>query len=236
MIAIIKGVEPAGLAELREEARQAGDTPKEAYQRLRNPLKKVVRASLLHEQGGLCAYCMRKIPPEGKEDVEELYTHIEHIIPRNPKDHRDVGQGLDYQNMVLTCDGGSHTATPSDNKGSAKTCDACKDDKEFQKINPTKADTLTSIYYTVDGIIKSDDAAVQHDLNEILNLNCPESPLIDARKKVLEALLDDISVADDMSELCQLYLAKFRAEKGEKTPFVGVLIWYLQELLASMEK
>lgn len=114
MIAIIKGVEPAGLAELREEARQAGDTPEDAYQRLRNPLKKVVRASLLHEQGGLCAYCMRKIPPEGKEDVEELYTHIEHIIPRNPKDHRDVGQGLDYQNMVVTCDGGSHTATPSD--------------------------------------------------------------------------------------------------------------------------
>ena len=53
MIAIIKGVEPAGLAELREEARQAGDTPEDAYQRLRNPLKKVVRASLLHEQGGL---------------------------------------------------------------------------------------------------------------------------------------------------------------------------------------
>ena len=69
MIAIIKGVEPAGLAELREEARQAGDTPEDAYQRLRNPLKKVVRASLLHEQGGLCAYCMRKIPPEGKEDA-----------------------------------------------------------------------------------------------------------------------------------------------------------------------
>ena len=236
MIAIIKGVEPAGLAELREEARQAGDTPEDAYQRLRNPLKKVVRASLLHEQGGLCAYCMRKIPPEGKEDVEELYTHIEHIIPRNPKDHRDVGQGLDYQNMVVTCDGGSHTATPSDNKVSARTCDAYKKEKEFQKINPTKADTLASIYYTVDGIIKSDDAAVQRDLNEILNLNCPESPLIDARKKVLETLMDDISAAGDMPELCRLYLKKFRAEKDEKTPFVGVLIWYLQELLASMEK
>ena len=178
----------------------------------------------------------QKIPPEGKEDVEELYTHIEHIIPRNPKDQRDVGQGLDYQNMVLTCDGGSHMATPSDNKGSAKTCDACKDDQEFQKINPTKADTLASIYYTVDGIIKSDDAAVQRDLNKILNLNCPESPLIDARKKVLETLMDDISAAGDMPELCRLYLKKFRAEKDEKTPFVGVLIWYLQELLASMEK
>ena len=127
-------------------------------------------------------------------------------------------------------------ATPSDNKGSAKTCDAHKKEQEFQKVNPIKADTLASIYYTVDGIIKSDDAAVQCDLNKILNLNCPESPLIDARKRVLEALIDDISDAGDMPELCRLYLKKFRAEKDEKTPFVGVLIWYLQELLASMEK
>ena len=67
-------------------------------------------------------------------------------------------------------------------------------------------------------------------------LNCLESPLIDASKRVLEALIDDIRAAGDMPELCRLYLKKFCAEKDEKTSFVGVLIWYLQELLASMEK
>lgn len=91
MIAICKGVEPEGLAELRAESIRDGDTPDQAYKRLRNPLKKDVRNSLIREQGRLCAYCMSRIPPLNRETVEELYIHIEHIIPRNPEDHRNVG-------------------------------------------------------------------------------------------------------------------------------------------------
>ena len=233
MIVIHKGMEPDGLAALREKARLAGDTPEEAYERLQNPLKRIVRKALVREQGGLCAYCMCKIPPVQKEHVEELYIHLEHIIPRNPEDGRDVGQGLDYNNLVATCRGYVNDEKVSGKAQERLTCDAHKDNQEFKKINPLCEDTLESIYYTLDGKILSDDVAVNKDLNEILNLNSPYSPLVSEREAALRSLIQELQAEDSSAEIWQSYLDAYLAETEKKTPYVGILIWYLRSLLES---
>lgn len=104
MIPIHKGAEPAELKRLREAAERKGLSPKDAYDTLREPLKRDIRNKLIEEQGALCAYCMCRIP---RNDVDPNIAPIviEHRIPRNPEDGRDVGQGLDYGNMLAVCHG-----------------------------------------------------------------------------------------------------------------------------------
>ena len=60
--------------------------------------KEPIRLSLLEEQSGLCAYCMRKLENKGKT------THIEHWYPLS----KDKERALDYNNMLAVCDGGSN--------------------------------------------------------------------------------------------------------------------------------
>ena len=106
LIFIKKGTEPTGLQALREQAVQRGLNPADAYKTLVNPLKQNVLVSLVQEQGRLCAYCMCRIP---RSDVPTMCQiapiTIEHVVPRKPSDGRDVGQGLDYNNLVAVCHG-----------------------------------------------------------------------------------------------------------------------------------
>lgn len=103
MIPITKKAEPDGLAELRQQAIERGLSPEEAYDTLCNPLKEHVRGSLVEEQGGLCAYCMCRIPRSDAGDQPPI--NIEHFISRNPVSGMDVGQGLDYRNFFAVCHG-----------------------------------------------------------------------------------------------------------------------------------
>jgi uncharacterized protein (TIGR02646 family) len=68
-------------------------TQDEHYQRgLRNPLKAELLRALLHEQGHLCAYTMKR--------VELDDSHIEHIKPESLCRAEKAGSDLDYENMV----------------------------------------------------------------------------------------------------------------------------------------
>ena len=58
--------------------------------------KAAIRQSLLEEQGGLCAYCMRRIENNGHS------TRIEHWYPLSA----DKERALDYGNMLAVCHGG----------------------------------------------------------------------------------------------------------------------------------
>ena len=94
MIEIKKNTEPIELRTLREQAARDGLSPEDAYKRLQrnSELKKKVKDSLITEQGKLCAYCMCRIP-RNDVAVEIAPITIEHFIPRNPEDGRDIGQG-----------------------------------------------------------------------------------------------------------------------------------------------
>lgn len=90
MIEVQKGIEPDGLKELREDPMVSGLSPKEAFKMLRNPLKAQVTECLKRDQGQLCVYCMSRIPRDDK-DAGIPGTTIEHFIPIDPVDGRDVG-------------------------------------------------------------------------------------------------------------------------------------------------
>ena len=232
MIEISKNNEPSELIKMRQNAANRNLSSNDAYSMLKNPLKSVVLDSLIEEQGQLCAYCMCRIP---RDDVAAKITKItiEHIQPRNLQNGQDNMCGLDYNNMVAVCNGnrGPHKTRKLDDL----TCDAHKGNIEFKKINPCKADSLKSIYYTIDGRIDSTDDNVKYDLITTLNLNCSRSPIVAERKAALESLMNDIDQScleeNQIPEYCKEKLDVFLNEKGIKTPYVGILIWYLKTML-----
>lgn len=230
MIGIQKGPEPVDLTALRQSTAAAGLSPREAYKKLRNPLKSQVRQCLVDEQGGLCAYCMCRIP---RTDAEPQIAPIviEHMIPRDPVDGRDVGQGLDYNNFLAVCHG--NKASHGKRDFSDLTCDAHRENTEFRKINPCYPETLVSIFYRLDGKIDAGDPEVRYDLVSTLNLNTPTSPLIAERKAVLDSLISDIGnvTETDLLKYCTAVLSEFQEETTPKTPYVGILIWYLQSMI-----
>lgn len=233
MIKIEKGPEPPELTRLRKRAEQKRLKPKEAYASMKTSVKKIVRSSLVHEQGQICAYCMCRIP---RKDLDPGVTPIiiEHFIPRNPLDGRDVGQGLDYNNLLAVCNG--NVAASGKRKKIDLTCDAHRGNTEFRKVDPCHEETLESIYYRMDGSIQAADADVRHDLQSTLNLNCRKSPLISERKAALDSLIADMGTVDieNLEEYCRFSLEVFEAEKDPKTPYAGVLIWYLKSMLQSL--
>lgn len=228
MIPIIKKDEPGGLAELRQKALERGLSPEEAYDTLRNPLKEQVRASLVEEQGGLCAYCMCRIPRSDAGDQPPIT--IEHFISRNPVDGMDVGQGLDYRNFFAVCHG--NRGRRGTRKKRDLICDAYRGNTQLRKVNPLDPATLTSIYYDLQGNIDATDPDVQYDLVQILNLNCSSAPQPAERKAVLDALIYDLNEIqpEGLKSYCAHVLNHFLSEGNPKTPYVGILIWYLQSL------
>ena len=235
MIAIKKGPEPQSLKELRDWTISEGYTPEMAYEALQNPLKKTVREQLTQEQGHLCAYCMCQIP-RNDLDPNVAPIIIEHYIPRNPVDGRDVGQGLDYNNMLAVCNG--NRATQMKRHNDDLTCDAHRKNIEFKKVNPCNPSTLETIFYTLKGTIGAKDPEIQSDLVDTLNLNCPTSPLIAERKGALDGLLYDMQKVQDDALLnyCTSRLKALEAETDPKTPYVGILIWYLKDMIKALSE
>ena len=153
MIEIKKGREPKELVEYRQ-------LPDASYENMDSHLKNIVLDHLLHEQGHLCAYCMRRIPEKRKLPIGVQGATIEHWFPRNPDSGEDYGQGLDYRNMLAVCSG---------NRGCGDernlTCDAKRGNDKLT-VNPCNSETLHSITYSHNGKIKSTDTRIDEDLNE----------------------------------------------------------------------
>lgn len=239
MIVIKKGTEPDELEKLRNECLEMGLSPKESYAMLRNPLKTKVLECLKRDQGQLCAYCMCKIPREDR-DPGIMGETIEHFIPLDPKDKRDVGQGLDYTNLFAVCHGNTRIHQRGVRRTSSKdnlTCDKHRENVEFRKINPCQEETLKTIFYTMDGKIASTDPDVEFDLVDTLNLNCFSSPIISERKAVLDALIEQLGEVeeDNLHNFCVSRLEVFLNEREVKTPYVGVLLWYLKSMIQALE-
>ena len=240
MIPITKAQEPDDLRIVREFANREGYKPKDAYGCLKNPEKRTVIEALKREQGHLCVYCMCRIP---REDAEHEYSavSIEHVIPLELPDNKDLGQALNYSNMFAVCHG--YTSTRRKGSGRLKgksflTCDKHKGNILLKKVDPLNADTLKSIFYHVDGRIDAEDEDVKFDLVETLNLNGIATPLVGERKAALDELISYIGTYDtgDLKGACEKAMYAYKAETDPKTPYVGILIWYLKSLLEGLEQ
>ena len=120
--------------------------------------KQSLREMLVKEQHGLCAYCMKRIEPDAK-------MNIEHFIPI--KGHKRTV--LDYKNMLGCCKGGGDEAEA---KNRLLCCDAAKKDQEIT-IDPRDKPMMEKIRYRKDGriYVSPEDKALQHDIDFVLMLN-----------------------------------------------------------------
>lgn len=119
---IVKGREPKEWKEFRNTA----GTDYESKQELRK--------SLYKEQGGLCAYCMKRLSNEFDRNVLTR-NKIDHIKPRESCTRNER---MDYNNMVLCCSGTTFGITHCDtHKGSLS--------HTLSPLNPQFIDSLLTI-------------------------------------------------------------------------------------------
>ncbi|WP_414529720.1 retron system putative HNH endonuclease [Nodularia chucula] len=211
---IIKGAEPPCLLKYRQidGANYEGYSPKK-------PLKE----ALLTEQGYICCYCMRRISIDNME--------IEHNKARNKNCYPELQ--LDYKNLLASCTG---------NRGKGLKnfhCNARKGYYEGKnnicKINLNPADSKRNcehyIKYSANGEIlsTSDDETINHELNEILNLNL--QTLKDNRKTafftVINALKKKFSNKTWSKEAIQKKVEELSSKdaEGKYSPYCQYIAW-----------
>lgn len=238
MILIKKGEAPSELEALKNCAEKNGLFGKEAYNKLRGSLKADVRESLLREQGHICAYCMRELPDDrATENIPA--QHIEHWIPLSRDCDSTVGgcSALDYNNMLAVCSGNDgNTPQACKHKKHRFTCDKSRGN-DLLKVNPLHPETLSTIYYKSDGVIKAKDPEINDDIDKKLNLNCNYDgvTLPQNRKALLDAVQEAInSEPGDLRDKCTKQLRMWESEKDPKTPYIGIAIWWLKRQIECM--
>jgi uncharacterized protein (TIGR02646 family) len=206
---IIKGYEPPCLLQYRQinGANYDGYSP-----------KKSLKEALLTEQGYICCYCMRRISEENME--------IEHCEPQSKYPELQIN----YKNLLASCSG---------NRGSKKDnqhCNPRKGDAEIT-INPCDSTKNCENYikYSSTGKIFSDDETINHELNEILNLNL--QTLKDNRQTKLFTLINALNKKFPNKTWSKEAIKKKLEElsskdaEGKYTEYVQYIVWYLSKRL-----
>lgn len=209
MIPIYKGTQPVALTEALNDLRM---TPNASisWGEVRN--QKPIREALCSEQGGLCAYCMRKINADT--------SHVEHIVPQSVC---GPGEDVDYGNMLAVCDGNERAGSAD-----ALTCDRARRDQALA-VNPLKPETLRGIKYLGNGKIDSTNEAVRRDLCETLNLNCEAAYLPQNRRAVIEMVykwMDGTAQRGNLASACKK-LREDIEKSNSKPEFAGVWLYFL---------
>jgi len=103
--------------------------------------KKELRTSIIEEQGSICCYC--------NQSVENNSTSIlEHFHPKGLEKYKN--QTFDYQNILISCNGGQRDPRPRDLH-----CDANRNEGEELLLSPLQEDIEDHFDFTVDGQILS---------------------------------------------------------------------------------
>ena len=212
----------------------AGQYPEATWEDFRNQARQSyndLKQQMLAEQGGLCAYCEKKI--------SHLYTNQQRIEHFHNKSDISTGHNwaLDWNNVLLVCIGG---ASPEDRKKYAPHHLSCDSHKEQVKglpdacegwfINPTQIQTIARLFdfdkatgkllvnctacqqlvalpnqYGVDWCMLAEKTI------EILNLNCQR--LCDDRLEVLKSYNQMVKIIRDKNISVQDGLQQFAQDK-----------------------
>lgn len=227
MIPIVKGCEPAALAEAKRIIRNTPDATF-CYESLRGESKRKLLEALLAEQGHLCAYCMCRIGTDGRPAT------IEHLIPQHPTDSAANGElSLAYHNLVAVCDG----------RGGA-TCDKRRGNASMT-VDPTKRHTLDSIYYHRDGRIDATDESIQHDIQTTLGLNNSRTNLCANRfesmraiEKVVTSTFRRRGIENNRSAkktICLKILNQFESQTDMKDEYLGAKLFVARKLVSKFD-
>jgi uncharacterized protein (TIGR02646 family) len=184
--------------------------------------KEELRQNLLSEQGHICCYCMKRIP-----EHTSPYMKVEHF---KCQDNFGTMQ-LTYTNLLGACTG---------NEGQPKikqTCDTKKGNIDLT-INPISILPIceTLFKYNADGEISSinDDAHINRQLNDVLNLNM--QTLKDGRSEIYSEVQDRVRLESKKSKKDKASFVRFleqeKAKWLERTdnkyrPYCSVAVYYL---------
>ena len=218
---IEKGDWPDWLTESYKKSVTEHKTPSEAFEMLSYEQKQELREILAGEQGFECCYCMTKL-----DELDKDHVVIEHQFPRNPVGSEDRHQGLDYNNLFLSCNGIS-------GKG-IYTCDKSKGNKVFKKLDLTDKKVMDTIYFKEsNGTVHSEDTEVEEDIVDILNLNDPYSSLYKRRFYGLATLEDALVQVDDEEDRLELALDYYAMYSDPEflIDFKEMYLYILQEKL-----
>jgi len=185
--------------------------------------KAALRHALVFEQRGICCYCM------GRIYHSPLRMKIEHwrCQSRHPEEQ------LSYLNILGACLGGEGQPPQLQH------CDTRKGNRDVRWNPADPAHHIeTRIRYEADGSIRSDEAAFDAEVSDVLNLNV--ALLKNNRKGVLDAVLGWWQVKKRSGSMPR---ARFERERdrriggaGALDPFCQVAVWWLEQRLAMMPK
>jgi uncharacterized protein (TIGR02646 family) len=206
MRTIQKGPEPPTLTRHRIQQKQKQHADYDNYAD-----KETLRIALVAEQRGLCCYCQSRIRPSPE------HMKIEHWQCQDAHPDRQ----LDFSNLHGACLGGEgrpyreqHCDT---RKGNDVLC--------FSVCDPTRP-IENKIHFKGDGRISSDDPAIEHDINGVLNLNL--AWLVSNRKGVLTSFQERLARGQRLDPAREL--AKWDgSQSGELEPFAQVVVYYLRK-------
>jgi uncharacterized protein (TIGR02646 family) len=216
---IVKNAEPNSL--LQHRASQFAN-----FNNIPLPTKEELRQSLLSEQGHICCYCMKRIP-----EHTSPYMKVEHY---KCQDNFGAFQ-LTYSNLFGACTG---------NEGQPKikqTCDTKKGNSELT-ISPTSTLPIceTLFKYNAEGEISSitDNADINRQLNEVLNLNM--QTLKDGRREIYLQVQGRVIQESKKSNKATFvkFLEQEKAKWLERTenkhrPYCSVALYYLTKKIKS---
>lgn len=227
---------PAALADARLGTAPSGKTP---FELLPPSAKQKLKESLLKEQGYLCAYCMR--------GIDAATMRVEHWHPQSDGE-TGARLSVQYSNMLACCPGGEETgAAPKD-----QTCDKRKGDR-FITVNPTSRSDIDTLFYQRDGVIKSTNHAIQHDLGEpdetgdggtLSPLGLNNKQLIRNRLAVwgpISSKLRHIHGKYEKIRFCRSMLKRYVGPdkesdskgSGHRKPYAGIVVFFLTKELRS---
>lgn len=205
-----------------------------SFDSMASDVKKQIKDCLLKDQGGLCAYCMRKINADSMQ--------IEHYFPQHPQDpslqKKADSLSMQYSNMLAVCNGNKSQAHR--HRLEALTCDQHKGEQLITVDPQNEAMMLNHIKYGTDGRIYSDDAEIDRDLNEVLNLNSDEAHMKENRKRALESLKAWIGreyagktlSRADWRQIYEKKLHAMSAEGNYRFDYLGILESYVRRKMS----
>lgn len=218
MLPIKKGTAPQELVEGIGRIKKTPDASMR-WGSLDSGEKDATLRALLRDQGGLCAYCTRRI--------SERSAHVEHVVPQSAVALGDDPASVDYKNLLAVCDG-------FEGSEAGLTCDRARGNAPLS-VDPLKPETLESIRYRRDGVIFSENPEVEEDLNRTLSLN--QSLLVRNRRAALRALSSRLDRLDKRKgkgavvRLCEDYVAEHLSHADRREPYDGAVIYFMRRRL-----
>lgn len=190
--------------------------------------KEELRQNLLSEQGHICCYCMKRIPEHTSPHMK-----VEHF---KCQDNFGALQ-LTYSNLFGACTG---------NEGQPKnlrTCDTKKGNADLTINMLSIAPICETLFkYNSEGEISSstDNAEINRQLNEVLNLNM--QTLKDGRSEIYLEVQESVKLESKRTKKDKASFVKFLEQEKIKwlqrndnkhRPYCSVAVYYLTKKIKS---